>query len=78
MLAPQNLHFLQRDSLGLRQEEDGVQSHHQGPESKEDVCAPLQVAQHGEVDLADQEGGKEVDTDGDTLGWRSGFNGVHL
>ena len=42
--SPQHLHLLQRHSLGLRQEEDGVQGHHSGPESKEEVGSPFHPA----------------------------------
>jgi hypothetical protein len=36
------------------------------------------LAQHGQVDLSNQEGRKEVDADCDTLGWGAGLNGVNL
>ena len=36
------------------------------------------LAQHGQVDLANQEGHEEVDADGDALGGGEGLNGVHL
>ena len=42
--GPQNLHLLQRHSLGLRQEEDDVQGHHSSPEGKEEVSSPLHPA----------------------------------
>lgn len=36
------------------------------------------LAQHGQVDLSNQEGGQEVDADGDSLSRRPGLDGVHL
>jgi len=36
------------------------------------------LAQHGQVDLSNQEGCKEVDADCDALGWGAGLNGVNL
>jgi len=42
--GPQDLHLLQRHSLGLRQEEDNVQGHHSSPEGKEEVSSPLHSA----------------------------------
>lgn len=36
------------------------------------------LAQHGQVDLSNQEGRKEVDADGDALGGGAGLNGVNL
>lgn len=36
------------------------------------------LAEHGEVDLADKEGHKEVDADSDALRWGASLNGVHF
>ena len=36
------------------------------------------LAEHGQVNLTNQEGHKEVDTDGDALSRGASLNGVHL
>ena len=45
VLPPQDAHLLNGHPLGLRQEAQGVHSHAEHPEGKEDVGAVLQAAQ---------------------------------
>lgn len=60
-------HLLDGDVLGLGKEEEDEDGHDEDPGGEEGEDAVLEVAEHGEEGLRDDEGEEEVDADGDTL-----------
>lgn len=53
--AEQDIHFLEREALGLREEEIDECGTHEGEETEEDVGSVAHVLEHVGGDLADDE-----------------------
>lgn len=73
VFLPDNHHFLDRNVLGLGQEEEDENGHYHHPERKEEEETELEVAEHGQEDLRDDEREDHVDRHVDTLSSRSDF-----
>lgn len=67
MVFPNNGHFFNGDSLGLRKELVDEDAHHHNTTGKEDEEAEFQMAKHGGEGLRYGEGEDHVDGDVDTL-----------
>jgi hypothetical protein len=68
VLLPDPLgHLLDGHVLGLRQEEEHEERHDEDPGGEEDEDGVLEVAEHGEEGLRDDEGEEQVDAHGDAL-----------
>ena len=67
MSLPHSTHFFNRNSLGLRQEELDEECHHQHEEREEKEQAKLEVAQHVQEHLRNQECEQHVDRNIHTL-----------
>ena len=61
MLLPHDDHLLDGDVLGLGQEEVDEDGHDHHEEGEEDEQTELQVAEHCEEDLGDDEGEDHID-----------------
>lgn len=67
MLLPHGKHLIERNPFRLRQEKRDEGGHEGDPAGVEQERGELEVAEHGEEGLGQDEGGGEVDGDADTL-----------
>lgn len=74
VLLPHPLrHFLDRNVFGLREQEEHEEGHDEDPAGEENKDSELQMAEHREEGLGDDESEEEIDTNSHTLSGRSGF-----
>ncbi|CAH9113783.1 unnamed protein product [Cuscuta europaea] len=78
MLFPDHTHLFDGDVLRLRQEEVNEERHDNHKSRKVDEQPELQLAQHLQEHLGDNEGEDHVDCDIDALGSRPDFQGEDL
>ena len=71
MSAPHTVHLLDGHILRLGQEEVDEERHDDHPTGEEEEDAELEVAEHGEEGLRNDEGEEEVDGDVDGLAGRA-------
>ena len=76
--APDEVHLVDGHPLGLRQEERDEGGHDDHPGREEVEESELEVAEHGEERLADDEGEQHVDAHGDALPGRPDLQREHL
>lgn len=74
MLSPNSIsHFFNGNIFGLGEKKQNEDRHDKNPRREKEEDSELEVTEHREKSLSDDESEEEIDADGDALSCRSSF-----